>query len=338
MFHRILVPLDGSVRAEQALPAAARIARAFEGTVILLCVVSPLTGSGKFRGPQIYSQEILEGERAKAVEYLQFLAASEQFAGLPVEQHTAIGATAPTLLNAVEALGVDLVVACRHGLTGFIHWGLGSVAYKLVQQCAVPLVLLPDRQTFAPTALHQVRALVALDGSPFSEMALEPAAHLLSGLAQAGNQQGVVLLLQVVGKPSSYGRFKGQPTSGDDARVEEEARTAAEQYLASVAKRFAEGDLAPYHLAVTTRVMSDTDVAKAIVHMAEQGPVDMIVMTTHGWGGILHWALGSIMERVLHATSMPLFILRPQQKESQRPATIQVEQDRDQAGQEAHRG
>jgi len=338
MFHRILVPLDGSVRAEQAIPAAARIARAFKGTIILLCVVSPLTGSGKFRGSQAYPQAILEKRRAEAGEYLQALAASEQLAGLATEQHTAIGAAAPTLLDAVEALGVDLLVACRHGLSGFTHWGVGSVAYKLVHQCAVPLLLLPSGQAFAPAEQRQVRALVALDGSPFAEMALEPVAHFLEGLAQAGNQQGALLLLQVVGKPASYGRFKSRFVSANDAQVEEEARQQAEQYLAGVAKYLAVSDLAQYRLAVTTRVVTDPDVAKAIVHTAEQELADMIAMTTHGWGGVLHWALGSIMERVLHATRMPLFIFRPPQKGSQRTATVQVEQGHDQPEQEAQKG
>jgi len=41
MFERILVPLDGSPRAEKALPVAARIARASGGSVTLLQVVSP---------------------------------------------------------------------------------------------------------------------------------------------------------------------------------------------------------------------------------------------------------------------------------------------------------
>ena len=44
MFKRILVPLDGSVRAERALPVAARLAHASDGTVVLLQVVEPVTG------------------------------------------------------------------------------------------------------------------------------------------------------------------------------------------------------------------------------------------------------------------------------------------------------
>ena len=43
MFQRILVPLDGSERAEQALPVAAHIARASHGSVLLLSVLPPPT-------------------------------------------------------------------------------------------------------------------------------------------------------------------------------------------------------------------------------------------------------------------------------------------------------
>src|SRR5260370_950498 len=41
MFQRILVPLDGSERAEQALPLAARLIRAWEGSLLLVRVVMP---------------------------------------------------------------------------------------------------------------------------------------------------------------------------------------------------------------------------------------------------------------------------------------------------------
>ena len=43
MFHHILVPLDGSTHAEQALPVAARVAHASGGRIMLLQVVSPPT-------------------------------------------------------------------------------------------------------------------------------------------------------------------------------------------------------------------------------------------------------------------------------------------------------
>ncbi len=312
MFQRILVPLDGSARSEQAIPVAARIARAFGGTVIMVCVVPPAARSGKVRMSEAYPGVGTDEQLAEATEYLKSVAASETLSSTPIELHTAIGTIAPTLLDAVQSLSADFLVVCRHGLTGLTQWGLGSVAHKLVQQCPVPLLLLPDDgRTFAALEHRQIRALVALDGSSFSEALLEPVAHLLAGLAQAKSQQAALLLLQVVGIPASYGRFRSQVASPDGAGRRAEAEQRAEQYLGAVAKRLATGDLAKYHLAVTTRVASDLDVAKTIVHAAEHDLVDVIAMTTHGWGEVLRWALGSIMERVLHASRTPLFILRP---------------------------
>lgn len=315
MFQRILVPLDGSARAEQAIPAAARIARAFGGTIIMLCVVPPAARPGKEGGQKEYPIVGADEQLAEADEYLKNISISETLDGIPTERHTAIGAIAPALLTAVQTLSADLLVVCRHGLTGLARWGLGSVAHKLVQQCPVPLLLLPDgERVFASPERHQIRALIALDGSSFSEVVLEPAAHLIAGLAQAKNQQATLLLLQVVGIPASYGRFRSRFASPGGAGQIAEAEQRAEQYLGALATHLTTGDLATDRLAVTTRVVSDPDVARTIADTAEHNLVDMIAMTTHGWGGMLHWALGSILERVVHASKVPIFILRPQSK------------------------
>ncbi len=313
MFQRILVPLDGSARAEHAIPTAANIARAFGGTVIMLCVVPPPVSSGKFQAPEAYPKAGTDEERAEAAEYLKKVAASDHLSGVPTEIHTLVGATAPTLLDAVELLHADFLVLCSHGSTGSAHWMLGSVAHKLVRHSPVPFLLLRDDGRGLATADQPaVRALVALDGSSFSETALEPVAHLTAELARATGRQGALQIMQVVDIPASYGRFRSQVDASYDAGVRAEARQVDEQYLEAVAKRFVEGDLAKYHLAVTTTVAINLDVAKAIVQMAEQSPIDVIALATHGWGGVLHWALGSVTERVLHATRTPLFIVRPQ--------------------------
>ena len=79
--------------------------------------------------------------------------------------------------------------------------------------------------------------------------------------------------------------------------------------------------LANLNLPVTWSVAIETDVAAGIVSVAENGEdtagvgvfgrCDVIAMATHGRGGMQRWALGSITERVLHATSLPLLVVRP---------------------------
>lgn len=312
MFQRILVPLDGSPRAERAIPAAARIARAFGGSVILLSVVVPPVSSGKFSVPEAYPKVETDEELAEAAEYLKVLAGSAELGGITTEVHTLVGAVAPTIIAAAASLHADLLVLWSHGYTGFKRWRLGSVAEKVVRHAPSPVFVLRDDGLEPPAVVQQaVRALVALDGSPLSEAMLEPAASLTAGLAKTTSQQGALQLLRVVDIPPSYGKFRTQVDSYYDAQMRAEEKHEYEQYLEAVAERFSEGDLAKYHLTVTTTVATDPDVAEAIVQTAEQDKVDFIAMATHGHGGLQHWALGSITERVLHATRVPLFIMRP---------------------------
>ncbi len=313
MFERILVPLDGSPVAERAIPAVARIARAFGGSVIMLSVVAPPVSSGKFSSLEAYPKVGTDEEMAEVTEYLKTLAQSEQLGGITTEVHTFVGGAAQTIIAAARSLHADLIVLCSHGYTGFQHWMLGSVAEKVIRHAPIPVFVLREGgPELATEAQQTVRALVALDGSSLSEAMLEPAASLTAGLAQATSQPGALQLIRVVDIPSSYGRFRNQVDSYYEAQVRTEAKHEYEQYLQTVTKRFAEDTLEKYHLAVTTFVATDPDVAEAIVRTAEQGKVDFIAMATHGRGGIQHWALGSITERVLHATQMPLFIVRPQ--------------------------
>ena len=41
------------------------------------------------------------------------------------------------------------------------------------------------------------------------------------------------------------------------------------------------------------------------------GGCDVITMATHGYSGLPHWAMGSITQRVLGATKLPLLVVRP---------------------------
>ena len=314
MFGRILVPLDGSPGAERAIPAAARIARAFSSSMILLVVIRPPISSGKYSVAEEYSKADIDEELAKATAYLHKIVQSVELDIITTEVPTLVGAVAPTILSATQSLHADLLVLCTHGHTGFKRWRLGSVAEKVIRHAPIPVLVLPELWSEPATAYQQaVHVLVALDGSSLSEAVLEPAASLTAGLARAASQQGTLQLIRVVDIPSGYGKFRRTVDSFNDAQMRAEAKPEYEQYLETVAKRFSEGELAKYKLAVSTVVSTDPDVAEAIVQTAEQERVDFTAMATHGRGGLERWALGSITERVLHATEVPLFIIRPQE-------------------------
>ena len=317
MFKRILVPLDGSTRAEKAIPAAARIARASGGSVILLRVATAPVDTGKYSTTSAYVEESVDADLDEATRYLENIAGSGELAGITTEVKTFIGAVAPTILSVAQTFHANLIVMCSHGYTGFQRWVLGSVADKVTHHSPIPVLVLREGGPVPATAAHEpVHVLVPLDGSTLSEVVLEPAAYLAAALAQSTSQEGALHLLRVVDLPTSGGKFKSD--AHIDTGLKEQVKHEDEAYLTTLENRLSEGDLAYLNLSVTYSVEADPDVAEAIVKKAEQNGFDFIAMATHGRGGLQHWILGSITERVLGATKLPLLIVRPEAEKFKR--------------------
>jgi nucleotide-binding universal stress UspA family protein len=328
MFKRILVPLDGSPRAENALPVAARIARASDGTVMLLRVVgipaeySTYIYSSYLAQTPIYAQEILDAEQANAEVYLANLAKTDTLAGLKVETNALSGAAGMTILDTACDEHIDIIVMCSHGETGFRRWALGSVALQVSRHSPVPVLVLREDGT-APTGpfpdrlrpLRSVTALVALDGSKLAEAALEPAAYLAAALAAPA--RGTLLLSTVVNVPAARNKLE----------IEEHVLDEARKYLLDIAEHLQAGELAKLDLAIDWSIELSKDVADALINAAENGKVtesshefpgcDLVAMATHGRGGLQRWVLGSVTERVLGATKLPLLIVRPKVEQEQ---------------------
>ena len=322
MFKHILVPLDGSTRAESALPVAARIARAYGASITLLRVVEPPAEYG------VYLRTLVEDEKAEATSYLESVAKSEALMGVDTEIKVPGGTVAPTIIAAAQTAHASLIVMCSHGYTGFKRWVLGSIAEKIARHAPVPLLILREGEAFSALSPQKpVRALVALDGSPFSEAVFEPAIYLVAGLAYTLPQSGELHLLRVIDLPYTSGRLRSQ--ANIDSQTRDQAKQEAQAYLDGLMARLDEAALAELNIEATTSVESDPDVAEAIIKQAEgselngisrsipvpqtggSGVYDLIAMATHGRGGIDHFVMGSVTERVLHTTKLPLLVVRP---------------------------
>ena len=325
MFKRILVPLDGSTRAESALPVAARIARAYGGSITLLRVAEAPTEYGHYLvSPYSYSKKAIDADIARLKEYLEKVAQTEELAGIDVETKSLFGAVSPTIIAAAQAYHASLIVMCSHGYSGFKRWVLGSVADKITRHSTVPVLILREGAALPTSSSHQpVRALVALDGSTLSETVFEPTTYLVAGLARATSQQGELRLLRVVDLPFSSGNLKSQVYI--DSETRNEAVKAAQDYLKKLTTRLEEDALADLNITAKTSVESDPDVAEAIIKQAERvegGQVDLIAMATHGRGGMQHFVMGSITERVLHHSKLPLLIVRPPKGEKEKQGAV----------------
>jgi nucleotide-binding universal stress UspA family protein len=319
MFQRILVPLDGSVRAERALSVATHLARSTGGVVILARVVSAPASFGSGESSPLEMETLVTDERETATRYLEEVAQLPDFVGVATRVDVRIApVVAPALLEAIQAAHADLVVMCSHGRTGFTRWTLGSVAQKLARHAIVPtLILRSGGPTLFPSvhdAPHPTRALVPLDGSPEAEAALEPAAGLIA--AFAAPERGGLHLLHVVQLEESP---QDAPATERNAQVT--LRREAEEYLHTVAERLKQTPSSTLSPDLTWSIVFDPDVAAAILDepdaLAEGGAegasvrhsCDVIAMVSHGRSGLPLWTLGSVTDRVLQATKLPLLII-----------------------------
>jgi nucleotide-binding universal stress UspA family protein len=310
MYKRILVPLDGSRRAECAVLAAARLARASHGTVILMQSVTPTSANGVSDSAQA---------RDRALSYLTSLTEIPQLSGIPTLTCVTEGPAAEHILDTTRTEQVDLMALCARGMSGFHRWKLGSVSHHVTRHAECPVLLLPDPAPGAiPSGLVDQlatvsRALVPLDGSLFAEVAISTALELIAALAP---DAGELQLFQVA---SPY-------TTENQRNSEEGLVDQASVYLAQIAERLRVTHLEHLRFTVTTAVAIDTDSATRILDIAEPpldvasegdgapSPMrgcDIIVMATHGRSGILRWTLGSVTERVMQATRLPMLVVRP---------------------------
>src|SRR5207237_1367439 len=132
MFKRILVPLDGSGRAERALPIAARLARVSGGSIFLVRVLSTEPASLPTAPKPILIQTVGEADRTLAESYLEGVAGSELLSGIAVQTQVPVGLVPPSILTVAADKHADVIVMCSHGYTGVKRWWmLGSVSAKV---------------------------------------------------------------------------------------------------------------------------------------------------------------------------------------------------------------
>jgi nucleotide-binding universal stress UspA family protein len=325
MFRRILVPLDGSQRAEEALPVARKMALGSGAAIVLLRVVdtSPESAPTVPSKPALF-QSVGKVEQDQAESYLAAIAASEQFRGIAVETEVEFGLVAPTILSVAAARKADVIVICSHGFSRVTRWVMGSVAEKVARYSDIPVLVLREGEPLPGERLdgetQLVRVLVSLDGSDYAKGALRPAASLAAALADP--ETAMLHLVQVV-QPVTSGIVPTRKSL--DGFETQTSMQRARQYLDKIVEEIRGGYLRPAigdrQLEIITSVALDEDAANALIRLAEHGEdaeggsvsgrCDAIAMSTHGHGGLQSWAMGSVTGRVLHATRLPLLIVRP---------------------------
>ena len=301
MASRILVPLDGSSLAEQALSCAVPLAQGLPAELVLLRAIWILPDILELLDEStVELNAIVDQLEAEANDYLGALVEHLRDAGLNVRYAVRRGSAAETILDYVGQAKIDQIIMATHGYSGIKRWMHGSVAERVLQTTRVPLLLVRVGEQDLANDWQQPmpcqRILVPLDGSRVAEQIL-PA---VTAVAQALSAE--LVLFQV---PIAHvdGWMTGEwfvPIQGVLATAAQDAHV----YLSEVSSR-----LKKQGLRVTTATMMGS-VAESIIEYAEANQVDLVAMCTHGRTGLERWTLGSVADRVLRAGSIPILLVR----------------------------
>jgi nucleotide-binding universal stress UspA family protein len=303
-FRSILVPLDGSTFAEQAVPLASRIAQRVGGKLRLTLVHGLPSAPIDLPAAKLFTSIELATRRSER-SYLRAIQARLRDGGTRLASAvTLTGKAGPALAQYVREMGIDLVVMSTHGRGGIRRAWLGSVADYLIRTLEIPVLLVRPGESApgpaGPAASGQI--LVPLDGSPLAEEALHPAV----ALARAWNAE--LALLQVV-RPILLSANPTLPLPSPSAFDEDLTtmrRTQAQDYIDDIVE-----ELHEQGIRATGAASLGWYAADSILQAARPERVAAIVIATHGRGGLRRLALGSVADKLVRGADVPVLVYRP---------------------------
>jgi nucleotide-binding universal stress UspA family protein len=145
LYRRVLVPLDGSRRAEYVLPLAASLTQ-LQGSAVVLAQVAPRPEVPRMRPLTAEEADLLERLAALNREAAEIYLENLRGRLLPSAERQVLVSddAAATLHELVQSEGIDLVLLCAHGYSGESRWPYGSLALNFIAYGATPLLVVQD--------------------------------------------------------------------------------------------------------------------------------------------------------------------------------------------------
>jgi nucleotide-binding universal stress UspA family protein len=299
MFKTIVVPLDRSALAEQAIGQAGLIAREAKAHIELVLVHVP------YRLDPAWDASEWNAER----KYLESVQGDlESGCGVSVSHALVRGDPARQICARAKEVGADLIVMTSHGRTGFSRSWLGSVADAVVRESATPVLMLrPVESEHARLAArHSFKhVLVAIDGSALAMGALPAAIDL----ARASGAR-ITLLRSVFPVPLLSLYDASVPLAYAPMVIDQTATDRVSSDLQHELDSLARKLHHEHDVDISAVVEINPRPADAIVNFAAAHAVDVVAMSTHGRGAS-RWFVGSIADKVIRGSDLPVMLHRP---------------------------
>jgi len=282
MYDNILVPTDGSEQAATAGGVAITLAEAFDAQLHAVFVQETERWPFRLDDDETVELRRYGDETVSAV--------ADQAAEAGVRVRTRVlgdrGTVHGALLEYADGHDIDAIVMGTHGRTGVSRMLIGSVTEQLLRESTVPTVTVHEETVFE-WPVEEI--LVPTDGSETAHAALSEAIELAT-VADAA-----IHLIHVVDTGLVTGDIDG-------GMILEALEQAGKQALDSATDRVAASGVRTVESSVVSGPPS-----RAICAYADERDIDAIVMGTHGRGGVERVLLGSVAERVIRRSELPVF-------------------------------
>ncbi len=328
MFNKIMVPLDGSLLAEGAIPHAMNFARIFGSKIILLRVLNP---SSFHENPDAVDPLKWQIQKTEADIYMHGLATKlcKELDNEIVDQknipgddisdcNTRVvysileGKIAENIINFAHNENIDLVVISTHGASGLSRWNISSVTQKVINLVYLPILIIRayNQPIGDNTRIHYQRILLPIDSSRRAEYSLAAGIALSRGepTENAFNKQKPLpskLVLAAVIKPPEIPIPEPYPTKIGklSEQLMQISRQSVNNYLSEMKER----------LSVDSEfcVLENDSVASAIQELAEQDKlIDLVVLCAHGYTGQANWPYGSVARNYIENGTKNVLVIQ----------------------------
>jgi nucleotide-binding universal stress UspA family protein len=343
MFTRILVPLDGSTLAEEAIPHAEQFARIFGASIIYLQVLEPLSFHENPKAIDPLSWQI---HKTEAELYLQRIAerTRQDMGGIlpasQVEYAIREGKTAENIVNFAHSENIDLLIISTHGSGGLSRWNISSVTQKVINLVYLPVLIV---RAYHPARVSGARAqyrriLLPIDSSRRAECSLSAGIALAQGEMSPGNispegataiDDGVprddenasatTLYLAAVIKPPELPIPEPYPNEIEQLsrQLMEVSRQAVNNYLIEMKARL------PVNCEIC--VLENVSVSAAIQDLASQEEeIDLVILCAHGYTGQFAWPYGSVARNYVEHGTKPVLVIQDVPRSQVRPTAAEI--------------
>jgi nucleotide-binding universal stress UspA family protein len=307
----ILVPLDGSAYAECVLPHAIALAKVFDASVTLVHILDQPSASLRLPNADPIDWYL---KKLAAAQYLEIVKARLEENGLRVKTLLLEGRVTEQIVTLAHMSQPDLLLLSGYGETGKHGGFVSSVTQQILQYIQIStLIVREDLSAGLPAdGIHYQRVLVPLDGSQRAGVALSIAESI------AGAHQAELSIVHVVAQPEMA---RHMPLKQEEAelvdRFVEINQKEGSKYLKLIASRLP--------IIVQTSILVSNNIAVTLQKYMEQAQIDLLIMSAHGYSGEAKWPYGSVTDRFITNSTVPLLIVQDQSQQSSESVPTNVD-------------